>query len=364
MSIRKTPTGWRAEVDFGRGYDGKRDRRSRHCRTKKEAQAAERAMIVERDAGNGSLGRVRFADFLEHVYWPQKTRLRASTRAGYERDLNNRLLPAFGHMYLHEINRLGIQKMLLACPTEKVARNARATLSAVLRVAVEMGLLSVNPAGFTYQYPQPAPKDGARYGDVLPTFASHAPVLLHLAKHHAGEPVERMAVLGLCFGLRKGEILGLDWEQVDLEGRTIDVVQTYTSGKGGPTLTPPKTARSVRTIPMPAYAWRRMRSWGVGSGPIVTNAKGGRLSPATAKKMMRAAMSETTDGGRALPHLTLYSCRHSFATACINAGIEVSTVSAWLGHRDVSTTYNRYVRHGLGDLQSEVGAIDAAMGIG
>ena len=364
MSIRRTATGWRAEVDFGRGYDGKRDRRSKHCRTKKEAQAAERGMIVERDAGNGSLGRVKFAEFLDAVYWPQKTKLRASTRQGYLRDINNRLLPAFGDMWLHEINRLNIQKMLLSCPTEKVARNARATLSAILRVAVEMGLLQVNPAGFSYEYPQAAAPEPSRYGDVLPTFASHAPVLLHLAKHHGGEDVERMAVLGLCFGLRKGEILGMDWESVDMEARTVSVVQTYTSGKGGPALTPPKTAKSVRTIPMPAYAWRRMRSWGGGSGPIVTNAQGGRMSPATAKKRMRAAMSETTDGGRALPHLTLYSCRHSFATACINAGIEVSTVSAWLGHRDVSTTYNRYVRHGLADMRTEVAAIDAAMGIG
>ncbi len=364
MAVRKTPHGWRAEVDFGRGYDGKRDRRSKHCKTKKAALAAERALLLERDAAAGTLGRVKFAEFLDAVYWPQKTKLRGSTVRGYKRDIDNRLMPAFGSLWLHEINRLNIQKMLLACPTEKAAKNARATLSAILRVAVEMGLMQTNPAAFSYEYPAPSAPDPARLGVTLPTFADHAPVLLYLAAKYAGAPEERMAVLGLCFGLRKGEILGLDWAAVDMSARLINVSQTYTSGAGGPQLTPPKTPRSVRSVPIPEYAFRRLRAWGPSVGPVVVGPRGGRMSPATAKKRMAAAMSGTFADGRPLPRLTLHSCRHSFATACINAGVEVSTVSAWLGHRDVSTTYNRYVRHGVEDLRANVSAIDAAYGLG
>lgn len=363
MAIRKTKNGWRAEVDFGYNYDGKRDRRSKHCKTKREAIAAERAMIVERDSRNGTLGRIRFGEFLEHVYWPQKTKLRGTTVRNYKRDINLRLLPAFGDMWITDINRLNIQKMISECPTKKVATNARETLSSILRVAVEMGMLSVNPASFTYEYPPASKADPARFGVWLSTFGQHAPLLLHFAKYYNGEPEERMIVLGLCFGLRKGEILGLDWENVDMERRVIHITQTYTSGEGGAVLTDPKTANSIRTIPMPNYAYKRMRSWGVGTGPVVTVKEGVRMAPATAKSRIKKAMNGKYDSGRPLPHLTLHSCRHSFATACINAGIEVSNVSAWLGHRDVSTTYNRYVKHATEDLQAQIPVIDAAIGL-
>ena len=59
----------------------------------------------------------------------------------------------------------------------------------------------------------------------------------------------------------------------------------------------------------------------------------------------------------------LYTMRHSFATACIDAGVEVAKLSRWLGHCNVSTTYNMYVRPRLSDLSgSAVPIIDEAMG--
>ncbi|MEG2261155.1 MAG: tyrosine-type recombinase/integrase, partial [Raoultibacter sp.] len=56
----------------------------------------------------------------------------------------------------------------------------------------------------------------------------------------------------------------------------------------------------------------------------------------------------------------LMSLRHSFATASMRAGIEVSSVAKWLGHRDVSTTYNRYVRPMLANLHDDAGKINEA----
>ena len=87
------------------------------------------------------------------------------------------------------------------------------------------------------------------------------------------------------------------------------------------------------------------------------------MHPHTADKRLRKITSEVYDDGTPLPDITLYTLRHSFATACINAGIEVAKVSRWLGHSNISTTYNRYVRPILSDLESETSTIDKALGL-
>lgn len=362
-AVRKLKSGkWQADVVVGRRYDGRPDRRTECCDTKSKAQKAERRFLLEKERMRGrTSGRISFADFLDEVYWPQKTRLRKNTRLGYERDIRLRLLPAFGSMDVDAIDRLAIQRMLMSCPTRKAATNARGTLSSILGVAVEMGMIPNNPAGFHYQYPDASDLPPDNYGVWLPTFADHRRLLEYAARAHRGEPVERMLVLGLCFGLRKGEIFGLDWESVDMEGHRISVVQTYTCAKGGASLNPPKTPRAFRSIPMTAYAETRMLAWGPGSGPVVTGRDGGRMNPRTAMKhIKRMVERERFEDGSPLPRVTLHSLRHSFATACIDAGIEVSRVSAWMGHCDVSTTYNRYVKPTLDGLRGDAELIDAA----
>ncbi len=373
MAIRQNKDGsWTVDVTFGTAWDGSRDRRRVKCATKKEAVAEERRLLVLKECLHGTSGRIRLRDFVEQVYWPQKRGLRANTVRGYERDLRLRILPMLGDTYVEDIGKLQIQAMINACPTRKTATNARETLSSVLRVAVELGLLPANPAGFRYTYPPAG--EPREWGEWLTSFSEHRRYLEHLAEHHGGEAVERIAVLGLCFGLRKGEVLGMDFERVDLVAGSLSVMQTYVIAKGGPFLAPPKTEKAKRTVPMLAYARERISAWGrprrtsedlfgKQCHPVVFGRDGSRLSPATAENLVRGLRSESFADGTPLPAMTAFSMRHSFATACIRQGIDVSTVSAWLGHRDVSTTYNRYVKPLLVDMRADAMLIDEAYGM-
>ena len=361
VSVRKSGDGkWIADVTVGTKWDGSRDRRTRICKTKKEAIAAERALYIEREGRRGITGNVTFRQFVTQLWWPQKQGLRRNSKDTYRQVINRSLMPAFADIDLERINRISIQKLLLSCPTKKSAKNSREVLSSILGTAVEMGIISVNPASFRYQYPKSGDKTG-RQGEWLTTFAQHRRLLEHMANKHDGEPEERMIVLGLCFGLRKGEIFGLDWGDVDLDKSVLHVRRTYTVGGGMADLDDPKTERSMRTVPIPSYAATRMKAWGPSIGPIVLGRNGKRMHPHTADKRLRKITSEVYDDGTPLPHITLYTLRHSFATACINAGIEVAKVSRWLGHSNISTTYNRYVRPILSDLESETSTIDKAL---
>lgn len=361
MAVRRLGNGsWQADVTVGRRLDGRPDRRTECHRTRAEAERAERRLLMMRDgaAPCAVSGRISFREFVEDVYWPEKSGLRANTRQGYERDIRRRLMPAFGDMDVERIGRASIQRMLDACPTRKTATNARETLSSILRIAVEMGMIPVNPAGFRYRYPRS--RGESRQGEWISSLAEQRRLLAHMEQEHAGDAVERIVVLGLCLGLRKGEILGADWEDVDLAARELRVSRTYTRGKGGSHLTEPKTPAALRAVPLSAHAVRRLRAWGGVGGPIVVGAGGRRMSPETAQKRLRAVVSSETYGdGSPLPIVTTATLRHSFATACANAGMPDTQLAAIMGHRDVSTTKRYYIRQKSAQLHAAIDALDA-----
>lgn len=348
MTVRKLAEGcYLVDVTVGKTPDGKRDRRKKRCHSKKEADRLDSRWNVEKQVREGCVtGDVRFEDFVDTIYWPQKRdAMRATTRKGYKRDIKLRLLPAFGDLRLRQINRMKIQEMISGCATKKVAQNARETLSAVLTVAVEMEIIPHNPAGFPYSYPAAGKHGKDFYGVWLSTFQEHVRLLEWVRANYGDLAEERMMVLGLCFGLRKGEILALDWENVDLQNRQIRISQTFTSAEGLPTLTEPKTERSKRIVPMPGYAFQRLSAWdelpksadvdleGNPCHPVVCGVNGKRMSPKTAvDKIARMRKGKCYDDGTPVPAVTLFSARHSFATACVNAGMEISKLSAILGH--------------------------------
>lgn len=165
-------------------------------------------------------------------------------------------------------------------------------------------------------------------------------------------------MIGLCEGLRKGEVLALRWADVDLARRELTVRGTYTQGLGGAHETDPKNRNARRTIPLRAYAAERMAAWGPGEGPIVEGVGGGLLSPVTAGERMRRFTAGSYPDGTPLPRVTMASLRHSFATACVNEGMEVSKLSRIMGHADIKTTMRYYVRQKLDDLKVAVYAMD------
>lgn len=211
MAVRKLKSGeWVADVTVGVKWDGSRDRRVEPCQTKGQARKAQTRLLMEKERLRGRVtARITLAEFVDEVYWPQKAGLHANTRQGYERDLRRRILLALGNMEIEQINKLDVRRMLSARPTRKTSTNARETLSSVLGCAVEMGMLLVNPASFRYTYPGGGAADPERGGEGLSTFGDHERLLGYLRKTRPGSCVERIRVIGLCEGLRKGEVLAL-----------------------------------------------------------------------------------------------------------------------------------------------------------
>lgn len=296
------------------------------------------------------------ADFISEVFLPAKSNLKNTTLSGYLRDIKLRIIPCLGHYQLFQIDHEAIQNMINSCATRSVATNARETLSSILGYACEKRMLPFNPAIGRYIYPEQSfASDEPYLGYHLSNFGNIAEWLDIAREECPGSAIERILILGLCEGLRKSEILGMDGERINLRRGSLFVCQAYTKGNGAPELHDTKTPKSTRHVPLMEYARERILVIGTGKGPWITDKFGKRYNPHSAQKAFTKFRIEHN-----LPRITMATLRHSFATSCLRAGMDVATLALWLGHTDAKTTL-MYTQPSYEDLCTDVVALNSIM---
>ena len=160
-----------------------------------------------------------------------------------------------------------------------------------------------------------------------------------------------MLHLLITTGLRRGECLGLQWQDVDFEKEIINVNRavTYTP-ESGIVVAAPKTANSVRTIPLMASTVRLLKEWRqeieklvsnigcayvFGSPESVFNPRDPNTLTRRVKRFIKA---------NNLPNVSPHDLRHTCASFLLNSGADIKSVQEILGHADASTTLNFYVK--------------------
>lgn len=171
-----------------------------------------------------------------------------------------------------------------------------------------------------------------------------------LLRRAEGRPVELAVVLGLS-GLRAGEIRGLRWEDLDLRRRLAHVRRTAQWAGNGLIIVPPKTAASLRTIKLPAFAVRPLRCVPRPErrGYLYAGARGTPLHGTVIGRLL----AELATRAR-LPRLTLHLLRHTAAAMMLESAVHLRVVTNVLGHSRLQTTLDLY-----GHLRPELHA-DAA----
>lgn len=353
MSVSKTTYGtWRVRVYAEAYTDGTRRVVQKTCKTKAEAVALEAhykeiyrvSDVLKRD--------MRLDDFAMTVYLPYiKPRVRYTSYIGFEQVIRNTIAPTLGALTLQSITRVDVQRMIDTKPTYKTATKAREVLRQIFTCARELGYVSSNVAKENYRFPRRTKHPDEHNGTWLTSFAAIDDYLDKLQ----GSPFYLPALIGLSLGLRKGEIFGLNWEDVDFSAKIVHVQRTYVLEEGGYKLMPPKTYESNRRIPMRPRIYNDLKEIKAAQnakhkrvrGAIVVSRYNQRRSPAkTAETWKRYAVNHDIE------FVSYLNMRHSFATACLNAGIDVTKVSKLLGHTNITTTVKRYVRFRAEDLMS------------
>jgi len=164
-------------------------------------------------------------------------------------------------------------------------------------------------------------------------------------------------------GLRRGEIAGLRWSDVDLKAKTLSIVNNRVSAGGTTVENDPKSATSRRTLPLPdrlvsvlkaakaRQSAERLALGGAGVfAYVVSNEGGAPYSPAVLSRYWRDTVKAA-----GVRHIKLHAARHTCATLMHLQGVPVAVIAAWIGHKDASLTMRLYT-HSQADALKAAGA--------
>ena len=310
---------------------------------------------------------VKFETFCEEWFEDYaKTNLRNTT---YERllQLRGRIYPVIGHLRMDKITPRQIQTFVNSLSKEganertgkplapKTIRHNLSLISDVFSYAVKMGVVAENPCS-KVTIPKGEVKEKQIY---TPAEVERFLTLLN------DEPLKYRTFFYLMIysGFRRGEMLGLEWKDVDFENNIISVRRTsnYTAKKGVYTDTT-KTKRSQRTLKFPQFIMDMLKEYKeqqdaealrLGDRWVETDRLyvkwDGRPMQNGTPYFWLGEFCEKHD----LPFYGLHSFRHLFCSLLVNQGVDIVTVSGALGHSCVSTTSNVYC-HMFQEAQAKV----------
>jgi len=298
------------------------------------------------------LGRITFAEWTK-TYVATTTDLRPSTRARDESLLKNHLIPAFGHSSLTAIDHMAVRTWvadLSARLKPASVHKAFQLLSKILRSAVDAGLIAKNPAE---RVPLPRKEqDEMRF--LTPSDVQELADAMD-SRYRA------VVVTAAYTGLRIGELLALRRSKVDLLRRRITVVETLVEVKGHLIFNPPKTAKGVRSVPMPNVVAkeleRHLLSYG-DSAPdslVFAAPEGGpiRLS------LWRRRFFLPALGRAGIEKARIHDLRHTAVAFWIAAEASPVDIANRAGHSSVSVVLDRYGHLLPGTEDKVTNALDA-----
>ena len=357
--IRRRPDGrWEGTVDLGY-RDGRRRRKYVHGSTKSEALAKLRREQQRIASGLPPTdGQRRVGDFLR---WWADTVLPGTVAPGseetYRRLLELYVIPAVGHLRLAELAPAHVTEMMRSMATGELSSagralsaqtqsSARKVLGKGLRRAEQEGLIARNAATLA-----DGPRIQRREGRSLSRDEARA-LLGALERDRLGPAFS----LQLALGLRRGEVLGIVWSDLDLDAKRPVLrvrAQLQRQGAAGLVRTDLKTPQSRRDVDVPAplaetlRRWRSQQAaerlalgeaWQDEAGLVFTTPIGTPVDPDN----FRHRLTRVTEG-LGIGRWTTHELRHSAGSLLFDAGVPMKLISEMLGHSSERVTSDVYV---------------------
>lgn len=295
--------------------------------------------------GHGT-GKARTLKMVLEAYRDRtKSTLEASTWNPYRRDIDNILVPRWGHMRMTQFTsadlRLWVGEQNLSL---KRIRNILLPLRAVFDEAVEDGALKINPVAINLKKLVPIDK---RTSDFEPSPYTVAELRKLLA--NVPEPARWAFQLWAFTGLRTGELVGLRWPRIDLVAKTIRVTETTTERVDKPRAKTVAGLRTIELLPAAIEAIQKMREHTqIGNDRFTVNPRGRRKDKAWDTNKLADAWERAHKGTGIVPR-NPYQLRHTFASQLLSQGENPAFIAKLLGHKTiemVTRTYGRWVSEG------------------
>ncbi|MHB1042353.1 MAG: site-specific integrase [Eubacteriales bacterium] len=352
---------WRLNVPGGSGTNGERIVHRKMVGAKGEREARKLLDLFSAEVQKGQYvapSKLTFKEFAER--WLRdygETNLAPKTLDRYKRMLDSRIIPAFELLKLEQIRPFHLLEFYKNLQEDGIREDGKEgvlspktilhhhrLISAMLNDAVEWELIGSNPAS-KVKPPKVAKKQAECYDE------EQTAALLAAAEI---EPLRYRLMINLAVftGLRRGELMGLEWRDINLEAGTLEVRQAsqYVAGKGTFTKEP-KNETSKRVLALPPFVIDLLKlhkedleeqaqsiddRW-IGSERLFVTWDGRPMHPDTISQWFPKFLTRHN-----LPPLPFHGLRHTAATLLIGQGLNAKNISARMGHADIGTTYNIY----------------------
>lgn len=261
----------------------------------------------------------------------------------WEGSLRNYILPAVGQRKLTELRPVHLQELVDELDSKGLApatiRNTIIPLRVIYRFAVRYEKAATNP---TRELHLPS---GGESRDRVASPQEAITLLTALKEDRA------LWATAIYAGLRRGELMALRAEDVDLKDRWIHVRRSYSPETG--TLGSPKSKAGLRKVPIPTVLLEHLMAVRRPEGLLF-----GRTpeQPFAASTVMQRARATWKAAG--LEPIGLHECRHTYASYMIAAGVNIKALSTYMGHAGVQITLDRYGHLLPGAEQEAMGLLD------
>jgi integrase len=301
-------------------------------------------------------------------YWYNtfcKPALRDSTASGYESHIYNHIISDIGDIPLCKLKQNNLQQFYSDLKSkgrktrteiygtglsDRTVRAVHACCRAALDKAVKMKLIRVNPADMCRLPPKKGKEKQILSDDEMRR-------LMIQAKE---DGFYEMFLLDLSTGMRRGELLALKWDDIDLQSGEIRISKQVKIKNGQTVISAPKTKNAVRSIIVPPeitgilkeYKETVNSEW-VFPSPIKDDAP---RDPTACRKSLTKILERA-----GCKHVRFHDLRHTFATNALKYGMDVKTLAATIGHASAETTLDIY-SHVTDDMKRQAAKrIDAVI---
>lgn len=291
-------------------------------RTKQEVNRKMREFREEQEAGK------RFDDVVNEWWEEHEKTITPNTAQGYRAAVSRAKL-RFGKQDIASIKPPDINKFIKDFVRQehvarKTATNQLLICNLIFKYAVAQGYVEANPARDLT-----VPRGLAHNPRELPTDEE-----IRAIEANTDHPFGMFALWILYTGCRRGELLGLKWEDVDLEARTVSIKRSVYWISTTPLTKAPKSKAGVRTVALPDALYKHLKP---GKGWIFPDDRTGKLM--THGRFQTLWYHYIEDIGVSV---TPHQLRHAYATMLYDCGIGIKDAQALLGHAYASTTQDIY----------------------
>lgn len=320
-----------------------------------EARLSHKDPVI-RAAGSGTIrmtGDMLFADFMLSWLGIIRNSVEEVTYAGYDSNVRKRIAPFFRNMgvSLCEVTALDIESFYEYCFNNlnlkgSTVQHFHANIHKAMKYAVRHDLIEANPMD-KVDRPKAANFVGGFYS---------LDEIEHLFDAVRGDPVEFPVLMAAFYGLRRSEVLGLQWQSIDFESNTIRIahktVQFSFEGKAQivskDRMKNKTSCRSLPLVPQFRALLLQMRERQencrelcgnsyVDSGYVYVNDLGQQYKPNYVTQHFKILLKK-----HGLREIRYHDLRHTCASMLLKNGVSMKDIQEWLGHSDYSTTANTY----------------------